>query len=254
MPAGLADGLGLESGLEPTDSFAPAATLDSKAAVGSPLPGVNRGFGCDNRGMVADFRRRSKASRDERAGRKQIGYSVRFALAHSVVAVPRLESAPWATGKNMSSQSSDSTCISTTHLVKSEDLNHHQTLYAGRCVEWCVQMAYIAAENCFDEARPVVFMSIRSLSMRTPARLGEILRFEGRVDYIGESTIGIKVDAWKLQPKDDPKPVATGTFLFCTVDEQGRAVAHGLPALAGASPASQRRWKQDDLAVGRSPA
>ena len=140
-------------------------------------------------------------------------------------------------------KNSDPPSITTTHLVKSEDLNHHSTLYAGRCVEWCVQMAYIAAENCFDQPRPIVFMSIRSLSMRTPARLGEIIQLTGRVDYIGESTIGIRVDARKLQPKDDPKPVATGTFLFCSVDEEGRSVPHGLSPLANESTSSQTRWK-----------
>ncbi len=143
----------------------------------------------------------------------------------------------------MSSNDPDVTAISTTHLVKSEDLNHHNTLYAGRCVEWCVQMAYIAAENCFNEPRPLVFMSIRSLSMRTPARLGEIIQFTGRVDYVGEATIGIRVDARKLQPKDDPKPVVTGTFLFCTVDEGGFSVPHGLPQLDAQSASSQNRWK-----------
>jgi acyl-CoA hydrolase len=148
----------------------------------------------------------------------------------------------------MASDNPDSLSISTTYLVKSEDLNHHNTLYAGRCVEWSVQMAYIAAENCFDQPRPLVFMSIRSLSMRTPARLGEIIHFTGRVDYIGESTIGIRVDARKLQPKDDPKPVATGTFLFCTVDEHGRSVPHGLPSLTAES-SSQSRWKNADREV-----
>ncbi|HVP10986.1 MAG TPA: acyl-CoA thioesterase [Phycisphaerae bacterium] len=133
--------------------------------------------------------------------------------------------------------------ISTTHLVKSEDLNHHRTLYAGRCAEWCVQMAYIAAESCFDVARPLVFMSIRSLSMRTPAQLGEIIQFTGRVDYVGESTIGIRVDGRKLQPKDEQKMVVTGTFLFCTVDEHGKAEPHGLPALAPKSETAKSRWR-----------
>jgi acyl-CoA hydrolase len=141
--------------------------------------------------------------------------------------------------------------ISTTHLVKSEDLNHHRTLYAGRCVEWCVQMAYIAAENCFDEARPVVFMSIRSLSMRAPAHLGDIIQFTGRVDYIGESTVGIRVDGRQLQPKDAQKTVVTGTFLFCTVDEEGKAAPHGLPALASGSETARGRWK--DVEGGAVP-
>ncbi len=153
----------------------------------------------------------------------------------------------------MSSSNSEPLSISTSHLVKSEDLNHHNTLYAGRCVEWSVQMAYIAAENCFDQPRPLVFMSIRSLSMRAPARLGEIIQFTGRVDYIGESTIGIRVDGKKLQPKDDPKPVVTGTFLFCTVDEEGCSIPHGLSALNSQSAGSQNRWKNAERELTAAP-
>ncbi|NTU75550.1 MAG: acyl-CoA thioesterase, partial [Anaerolineaceae bacterium] len=36
------------------------------------------------------------------------------------------------------------TCV-TQHLVKSEDLNHHGTLYAGRTAEWFVESGFIAA-------------------------------------------------------------------------------------------------------------
>jgi len=132
----------------------------------------------------------------------------------------------------------------TAHLVKGEDLNHHQTLYAGRCVEWCVQMAYLTAANCFAEHRSIVLMSIRSLSMRSSARVGEIVEFAGRVDYVGESTIGVRVHARKLQPKDDKKVVATGTFLFCTVDEMGRSVNHGLPLLEPQSKAARSQWQR----------
>jgi len=137
--------------------------------------------------------------------------------------------------------------VQSLHLVKGEDLNHHQTLYAGRCVEWCVQAAYIAAESCFSEARPLVFMSIRGLSMRSPARVGEIIRFSGRVDYVGESTIGIRVDVKTTQPVDRPRAIATGRFLFCTVDAHGKAVAHGLSTSTPAGAAS--RWADADDAI-----
>lgn len=142
----------------------------------------------------------------------------------------------------MESHSDGPSAVSTMNLVKSEDLNHHQTLYAGRCVEWCVQAAYISAESCFPEPRPLVFMSIRSLSMRSPARVGDIVQYTGTIDYIGDSTIGVRVDAKITQPRSDQKVVATGTFLFCTVDEEGRAVSHGLPALENGNRASRDRW------------
>jgi acyl-CoA hydrolase len=134
--------------------------------------------------------------------------------------------------------------ISTTRIVRAGDLNHHETLYGARCVEWCVEMAYITAANCFDEVRPIVFMSIRSLSIRAPARQGDMIEFTGRVDYVGESTIGIRVDARTSGAGGGGRAVATGTFLFCTVDESGSAEPHGLPEFATGSSAGRNRWKE----------
>jgi len=138
------------------------------------------------------------------------------------------------------------------HLVKSEDLNHHQTLYAGRCVEWCVEMAYITAQRCFREPRPLVFMSIRSLSIRAAVRVGEILELTGRVDYLGESTIGVRIDGYKAQNGEGSKPVVTGTFLFCTIDEEGKAIPHGLAGsdAAPASPSRAKEWQRCEAELG----
>ena len=140
----------------------------------------------------------------------------------------------------------DNPALTTSHLVKSEDLNHHQTLYAGRCVEWCVEMAYITAQRCFPEPRPLVFMSIRSLSIRAAVRIGEILELSGRIDYLGESTIGVRIDGHKAQNGEAGKPVVTGTFLFCTIDDEGKAVPHGLAntSAAPASSSKSREWQR----------
>lgn len=154
----------------------------------------------------------------------------------------------------MSSRDSSSRVITTTHLVKSEDLNHHQTLYGGRCVEWAVEMAYVTAQNCFDESKSLVFISIRGLSMRAPARLGDLVEYTGRVDYVGESTIGVRVDARVLQPRSDAKVVVTGTFLFCTVDADGKAAPHGLPELAPASTSAANRWKKAEKDIPLTPS
>ena len=37
------------------------------------------------------------------------------------------------------------------HLVKSEDLNHHRTLYAGRTAEWFVETGFVAAANLVEQ-------------------------------------------------------------------------------------------------------
>jgi acyl-CoA hydrolase len=40
--------------------------------------------------------------------------------------------------------------VYTTRLVKSEDLNHHGTLFAGRTAEWFVESGFIAAARLIN--------------------------------------------------------------------------------------------------------
>lgn len=87
--------------------------------------------------------------------------------------------------------------------------------------------------------------------MRSPARLGELIQFRGTVDYVGTSTIGIRIDACTTQPRDKPRAIATGRFLFCTVDDNGKAVEHGLPEKEPAGRTAALRWKEAaDIAPG----
>ena len=137
----------------------------------------------------------------------------------------------------------------TIRLVTGSDLNHHLTLYAGRCVEWAVQGGYIGAESCFTEERALVLMSIRNFSMRSAARVGEMLRLQAVVDYVGDSTIGVQVRITTVQPQESPRVIGRGRFLFCTVDEKGKAVSHGLPEWnADAAP----RWLEADTVANSS--
>ena len=39
--------------------------------------------------------------------------------------------------------------LKTCRLIKSEDLNHHGTLFAGRCAEWFVESGFIAVAAKF---------------------------------------------------------------------------------------------------------
>lgn len=45
--------------------------------------------------------------------------------------------------------------ITTNHLVRSEDLNHHNTLYAGRAADWFIEDGYIAVEQYLPSSNVV---------------------------------------------------------------------------------------------------
>lgn len=45
--------------------------------------------------------------------------------------------------------------IMTHHLVRSEDLNHHNTLYAGRAADWFIEVGYMAVEQYLPSSNVV---------------------------------------------------------------------------------------------------
>ncbi|MDP4267148.1 MAG: acyl-CoA thioesterase, partial [Bacteroidota bacterium] len=52
--------------------------------------------------------------------------------------------------------------IYTTRLVKSEDLNHHGTLFAGRTAEWFVECGFISAAELVG-AEQIVCLKIHGM-------------------------------------------------------------------------------------------
>ena len=81
------------------------------------------------------------------------------------------------------------TPYSTYHLIKSQDLNHHGTLYAGRCADWFVESGFIAACSL---AKPehIVCLKIHGLLFSKPAHLGDILpvKFPFLEEFLDEDT------------------------------------------------------------------
>lgn len=66
------------------------------------------------------------------------------------------------------------------HLVKSEDLNHHGTLYAGRTAEWFVDAGFIAAA-LLAKPENIVCLKIHGMSFTAPVKKGEIVKFDSKL-------------------------------------------------------------------------
>ena len=146
----------------------------------------------------------------------------------------------------MSEKSVMDRVISSTRLIKAEDLNHHQTLYGGRALEWAVQQAYIAAQNCFDDTARMIFTSVRDFAARRPIRVGQILELVGRIVYVGDSTLGVHIEGRAMHPRDNSQRVLNGTFLFCCIDENNKPTPHGLRADRPEKGAERVLWDKAD--------
>jgi len=109
-------------------------------------------------------------------------------------------------------------------LVKGEDLNHHQTLFAGRCAEWFVEAGFIAAAGALP-AENIVCLKIHGLSFTEPLFPGDIARFESRIVHTGRTSFKVYVS---LSTHKKTAPIVKGFITFVHVNRDGRAVPHGL--------------------------
>ncbi len=112
--------------------------------------------------------------------------------------------------------------FTTQHLVKSEDLNHHGTLYAGRTAEWFVESGFIAAAS-LTKPENIVCLKIHGMSFTRPVRKGELVAFYSKIVHVGKSRLvsHIKVVA-------SGQEVVEGFITFVHVDLEGRPIPHGL--------------------------
>jgi acyl-CoA hydrolase len=112
----------------------------------------------------------------------------------------------------------------TMRLVKSEDLNHHGTLFAGRTAEWFVESGFIAAASLLD-AKSVVCLKIHGMFFTKPARPGEILRFSSKIIYAGRTSLTAYI---KVQKNEDVKPIVDGFVTFIHVDNNTIPSPHNI--------------------------
>jgi len=110
-------------------------------------------------------------------------------------------------------------------LVKSEALNHHGTLFAGRSAEWFVKAGFIAAASVLP-AKNIVCVKIHGLTFTKPIRAGEIARFESKMIKTGRSSLTVHV---QLIVETTETPILKGFITFVHVDGRcQRLYAHYL--------------------------
>src|SRR5574344_1676132 len=110
-------------------------------------------------------------------------------------------------------------------MIKSEDLNHHGTLFAGRCSEWFVESAFITAGSRLDP-KHIVCLKVHGLEFLHPMRLGSILGFESRIVHAGHSTLTVYTRVYNVQKEEEK--VLDGFVTFCHVNDESRPSAHNL--------------------------
>lgn len=115
-------------------------------------------------------------------------------------------------------------CMVTMRLVKSEDLNHHGTLFAGRTAEWFVESGFIAAASLLNPQN-IVCLKIHGMFFTKPAISGDVLKFSSKVVFAGKSSLTSYVH---VEKNSADKPLVDGFVTFIHVDDETRPSPHFL--------------------------
>jgi acyl-CoA hydrolase len=109
-------------------------------------------------------------------------------------------------------------------LVKSEDLNHHGTLFAGRTAEWFVESGFIAAAAILNP-RHVVCLNLHGMFFSSPAKSGDVLKFSSRIAYAGKSSMTAYVH---VEKNGDVSHLVDGFVTFIHVDDNTKPSPHNI--------------------------
>ncbi|MDP4197741.1 MAG: hotdog domain-containing protein [Bacteroidota bacterium] len=114
---------------------------------------------------------------------------------------------------------------STYRLVKSEDLNHHGTLFAGRSAEWFVESGFIAASSLVP-ANNVVCVKIHGMQFTRAVKLGQIVCYTSKIVYAGKTSLICYVRVSLIENKE--VTLLDGFLTFVHVDENTKPTPHGI--------------------------
>ncbi|WP_306644017.1 acyl-CoA thioesterase [Sanyastnella coralliicola] len=101
--------------------------------------------------------------------------------------------------------------------------NHYDTLFGGTAMQLMDEVAFITATR-FSRQRMVTVSSDR-IDFKKPIPAGTIAELQGKVIYLGRTSLKIRVNIYIEQMYSDQRDKAiTGEFTFVAIDESKRPV------------------------------
>lgn len=112
-------------------------------------------------------------------------------------------------------------------LVKSEDLNHHGTLFAGRTAEWFVESSFVAASCSVGNPENIVCVNIHGMQFKSSVKKGEVIHFTSKIAYLGKTSITVYTKIHCETDNVNFYPVE-GFITFVHVNKNGEKTPHNL--------------------------
>jgi acyl-CoA hydrolase len=104
-----------------------------------------------------------------------------------------------------------------------DSTNHYDTLFGGTAMMLMDEVAFITATR-YSRQRMVTVSSDR-IDFKKPIPAGTIIELKGRVSYVGNTSLKVRVEVYIEQMYEAGREKAiTGDFTFVAIDEEKNPV------------------------------
>lgn len=116
----------------------------------------------------------------------------------------------------------------TSKLIKGEDMNHHDTLFAGRLAEWFAEASFLGASDLYGkygELDHLVAVEVHSMKYLGPSFNGDMVRFVSTGIKAGRTSLTVYTKV--LRNNTDIK-IADGFVTFVCIDGDKQKIPHNI--------------------------
>ncbi|EJP23113.1 thioesterase family protein [Peptostreptococcaceae bacterium AS15] len=111
-------------------------------------------------------------------------------------------------------------------IVKSDELNHHNTLFVGKALTHLAEIGFITVCMAHKNPDDVVFYSLEGFKFFSPVPKGNVLTFQGQIVRVTSHSVTVYVEG--INKLKNTKHIH-GYATYVTVDEKSKAKKkHGI--------------------------
>ena len=126
-----------------------------------------------------------------------------------------------------------------TQIVMASHINGAQRLFGGQLVEWIDVVAGVVGRR--HSGCNVTTAAIDNLQFKCGAHLNEILVLIGKITYVGNSSMEVRVDTYVEESDGVRRPINRAYLVLVALDEHGVPVR--VPRLKLSNEAEQAEWE-----------
>lgn len=108
------------------------------------------------------------------------------------------------------------------YIIRPSHINHYGRLFGGQLLKWIDEIAGIVATR--HSGATVTTAAIDNLQFQAPAHVGELVVLQGRVTYVGRSSMEIRVDTYREDLTGKREVINRAYMDMVAIDRQGKAI------------------------------